>query len=127
MPKITKELSTWFDYPDDPYNGKVHVRLVKEGELSSIRERTSEVKTQFVKEFRQKETVFRLNGTKEAIAIAAIIGWENFYNEKDEKLECTEGNIRIMCMESGFLDFIDECLSILNDESTKTKEEEAKN
>lgn len=127
MPKITSEISTWFDYPDDPWGGRVHIRHLKEGELSSIRQRTSEIRTEYVQEFRQKEVSVRQTGLREAICIAAIKEWENFFDENDQQMKCTPGNIRIMCTEAGFFEFIDNCLDILEKEAAEKKETETKN
>lgn len=127
MPRITSEISMWFDYPDDPYGGRVHVRHLKEGELMNIRERTREMATTYVQEFRQKDVTVRQNGTSEAIAIAAVMDWENFIDEKDEPMKCIPGNIKKMCMEAGFFRFIEDCLDKLEKEASQRQEVEVKN
>lgn len=127
MPKVSSEISRWFDYPDDPYKGRVRVRLPKGGELQAIRERTTEGRAQHVKEFRQREVVIRQNGYREEVAVTATLEWENFLDENDKPLKCTPGNIRRMCMEDGYYDFIDECLAELEQEAKEKAEAESKN
>jgi hypothetical protein len=127
MPKIKSEISMWFPYPDDPYGGKVHVRLPKPGEAQAIREKAREMKVQYVKEFRQSETIIRMNGAREGIVLAAVKDWENFLDESDKPLKCTAENVRIMCLEDGFLDFIDECLAELEKVDKEKSEAASKN
>jgi len=127
MPKVKKELAMWFPYPDDPYEGKVHVRHLKAGEIAAIMERTRELKTTYVKEFRQSETAMRIVGAKVETSIAAIKGWENFIDEHDKPMECTPANIKIMCLEDDFLDFIDQCLKTLDDMAAEQDKAEQKN
>ena len=107
MPKITKEISDWFDFPDDPYHGRVLVRLPKPGEIESIRERAREMK------FKSDETVLRFSGMREAIAIIAVKDWEQFFDAEDQPLKCTPANVAVMCLEKGFLDFVDVCIADL--------------
>ena len=107
MPKITKEISDWFAYPDDPYNGRVLVRLPKAGEVDAIREKAREMRV------KSDETVLRFSGMREAVAMIAVKDWEQFFDADDQLLKCTPANIAIMCLEKGFLDFVDECIADL--------------
>jgi hypothetical protein len=127
MPRIAREISAWFEMPDDPFGGRVHVRLLKRAEVEAIMEKAREIKAVHVKEFRQTETSIRIHGAKTEITIAAVKDWENFFNEKDEALKCTPPNVRIMCLEDGFMDFVDRCLKALEDQEAKKREAELKN
>jgi hypothetical protein len=126
MPKIKKEIKDWFPYPDDPYNGRVLVRLPKPGEQEAIKERSREL---IVRTFRQtnEEMALRSTGSKEALAISSVSDWENFFDESDEPMKCTQANVKLMCKEAGFVDFIDECIAELEKRAAKKTEEEIKN
>lgn len=127
MPKIVKEISAWFDYPDDPLNGRVHIKYIKPGRRAAITERTSEIVTNYVREFRQSESSFRLNGTGEALAVEQVIAWENFFDENDKPMEANAVNIKKMCLESGFITFLNECQKILAEQAGEIQEKESGN
>ena len=121
MPKVKPEISDWFNCPDDPYNGRVEVRLPKPGEVDSIRERTREMA------IGQDSPVMRMSGTRASVIVAAIKKWENFFDAEDQPMRCTDANIKIMCNEAGFMDFIDECLAELEARAKAKADAEVKN
>jgi len=127
VPIIQKETQAWFDYPDDEFGGKALIRLPKGGELKSIREKTSEVATYAVKAFRETETVFRQRGHREAVAVAVVKDWQNFFDMEHKPLECNRANILMMCQETGFHEFIDECLAQLEKQAEEKAKAEVKN
>lgn len=125
MPKIKKEVKDWFDYPDDPFNGRALIRLPKPGEIESIKEKSREL---VVKEFRQAETLsIRATGVKEAIAVAAFLDWENFIDVDGEQMKCTKAHVLLMCKEAGFLEWMDDCLKELEERAHKEAKAELKN
>lgn len=119
MPKISKDISAWFDYPDDPLNGKVNVRLPKSGEVQSAVEKTMEIKYVWDEETQKAEPVIGRSGTKASIVQLAVLDWKNFFDANDKPMKCTPANIKAMCCEDGFAMFIDECVSKLEKEHLK--------
>ena len=117
MPKISREFSDWFEIPNDTYNGRVKIRLPKSGEQEQIKERCRELS------LAGGVPAVRLIGSRVALATAAIMDWENFFDADDNPLKCTPANVQIMCNEDGFLEFVDECMAEL--ESRKEELEKA--
>ena len=121
MPKIIADVQEWFDVKDDPYHGKVLVRLPKKGEMDQILERTREMT------IASDGPVVRMNGSRVAMACAAVKDWKNFIDENDEPLKCTKPNIERMCAENWFFGFVDNCLKELEAKAQKAIEDIEKN
>jgi len=113
MPKISKEISAWFDYPDDPQGGKVHVRLLKSGEFQLISEKTLEIRNTFNDETNQNEVTMARRGFRASVVVKSIKEWENFFDVEDKPMKCTPLNIKLMCCEDGFVEFIETCIEEL--------------
>jgi hypothetical protein len=122
MPKVKPEISDWFDCPDDPYKGRVQVRLVPSGESDLIKERTREMV------FTHGQPAIRMPDSKLEHTIAAVKQWENFFDADDKPLKCTPANVKLICENvDGFIDFIDECLVELEKRAQAKMEAEVKN
>ena len=119
MPKIKPDIDQWFDYPDDPYNGRVLVRLPRGGEVQRIVEQTTE--------YIAGPRVFRMNGTNEQIIKAAIKDWEHFYDGEDQVLKCTPANVEVMCRDAAFLKFVDTCMAELRQRKAEQDKADLKN
>ena len=122
MPKVKPEVSDWFDYPDDPYKGRVQVRLVPDGESTLIKNRNR------VMIFAQDKPAIGMGEAEIEIIIASVKNWENFFGLEDESLKCTPANVKRMCESvDGFIDFINECLIDLEARAKAKSEAEVKN
>ncbi len=133
MPKVKPIRSRWFDLPDDPLKGRVHVRLLKKAEVQAIVAQGIDSKT-IDKGFDDKgerlcETEIRVDNGKTAklLAVACVLGWENFLDEKDQPLECTPENIKLFILEDGFAAFLKDCREVLAKEAADAEEEARKN
>lgn len=122
MPKIKSDLKQWFDIPDDEYKGKILIRLPKGGEVEAIKERTREMIMG-----QDGDMIVRQRGTRESIIIAAVSDWSNFIDSEGEQLKCTAANIRVMCREDWFMEFVDGCLGDLEVIAKRNRESEQKN
>lgn len=133
MPKVARTHSRWFPVPNDQLNGKVHVRRLKEAEVQAIMDQVNDRKVidrgENTKGERQIEVELRTNTGQAAIklAVACVLGWENFFDEKDQPLDCTPDNVRLFAMEDGFTAFLKNCREVLTKEAAEAEEEARKN
>ena len=104
MPRITAEKKVWFDLPDDPDNGRVELRYLKDGDVQEVLNSVNVTETVFNKE--AKSTLTRLRQIESpaiAQAAAAIVDWENHLDENGQQLKCTPENVRRFLQEDGYL------------------------
>lgn len=134
MPKIANIEEMWFEYPEDSMEGSVLIRHLKEGEVQQIISRETETKTTFNIDTAKPETVVFQKNPVIALTIASIKAWKNFFDGKASKgnpngkpLPCSEENIRLFCLEDGFLNFISESREKLTEIIDKRKKDQEKN
>ena len=103
MPRISKPKEMWFEWPDDQLGGRILVRHLKEGDIVAIHSKCSSADTSYVDGNSASVTSRHDMGLeRELVAVAAIAGWENFFDESGKPLECTAAHKRLFAMEDGF-------------------------
>ncbi len=107
MPRLSKEFSVWFDYPDDPHGGKVEIRHIPPEELARIE---SEVNTTRLVagpgKMPEKETRTDTILDRKLTTDAAVKDWENFLDEEDKPMECSSENKHLWSCDMSFWLFV---------------------
>lgn len=92
MARLTSKKIVWFDIPGDEDNARVQIVHLKPGELQDIKAET----TRWVGKSQDSEFVTELEMKPEEqlrrVRIAAIVGWENFYDADGKMLSCNKEN-----------------------------------
>lgn len=133
MPKISKEVSAWFDYPDDPLGGKVEVRHLKKAKAQGIlgqamdQKVISRGKDASGEPLVESEIKVDNVKTNELLAVACVKAWENFQDEKGEVLPCNKDNIKRYAGEDGFIEFLVKCREDLAKQVKEQQEKALKN
>jgi len=139
MPKITKPNERWFPFPDDPLEGRVKIKHLSPGELAEISDESFKTRYNYKagkgkKAEKGKATELDVSVKQNPVAYRelpikkSIVDWENFFDEKDKKMECTPENIEKSIRQlDGFVNFIEECRKTLKKDIAKEKEGQAKN
>ena len=132
MPKISKPVDRWFPMPDDPLGGKILVHHLTPGETSDIFDQVLKHEVEYSKEGTEWRPVMRqVNDAKTdrlKTFCAAVIGWQNFFDEDDKPLECTDENkIKALRTIEGLGAFVNECRRQLSADIADEKKDQEKN
>lgn len=132
MARLTSKKVVWFPIPGDEDGAKLQILHLKPGDVQAIEAKTSRwlgrsQNKEFVTELELKPTE-QLKLTR----LAAIVGWEGFYDEAGVELICTDANKEMYLFNDPLLgkpakkfsEWIDEFRTTLADEM-KPQEEKA--
>lgn len=113
--KIVKLKTRVFECEGDKGGGKVSVKHLEPGEVFDIVDAVMSQRVEYIKDKDGQliPTFISENNPghdREETMVKAIAGWENFYDEDDNVLECTDEN-KIIALRKieGFAGFIARC------------------
>ena len=133
--RIKRPTERWFPMVGDPDDGKVLIKHLIPGEVQDISEKSMpkeyvydvdpEVKGKLI----PKMTIgMNTNLQREMTFSKCIKGWENFFDEAGDVLECTPENIIRASREiDGFNEFITDCQNTLEEEIKNERTVQEKN
>lgn len=133
MPKISNDLTRWFDYPDDPFGGRVEVLHLKKTLAQDLMGKGVDSKVIYRgtddggNRLLESETRVDNAKTRELLAVAVVMRWENFLGADGNPLDCTPDNVRLFSREDGFMDFLGDCRGVLAKEAVELEEAARKN
>jgi hypothetical protein len=128
MPRAYSPIKLWFNYPDDPCGGRIEVRHLSPREEEEIREKESPTKQILDDHGVRVESSKRTMHEEIELAVAAVVGWENFLDADGDQMACTARNVRRAAMQfDDFLLFVAECREKLATKVATDKEARIKN
>ena len=133
--RITKITERWFDVPNDPDNARLKIKHLSPGEIQDIFDKVFVQKIDYKKGKGKKaklEPIFSQKTDKkldrELTLTMAVVDWENFFDKKDNPLNCTPENIVRASREiEGFNELVSEFRETLAEDIAKEKEDQVKN
>ena len=133
--RIKRPTERWFPMVGDPDNGKVLIKHLTPGDVQDISDKSMpkeyvydvdpEVKGKLI----PKMTIgMNTNLQREMTFSKCIKGWENFFDEDGNVLECTPENVVRASREiEGFNEFITKCQKELEEAIKKERTVQEKN
>lgn len=113
--KIVKSKTRIFECEGDKGGGKVSIKHLEPGEISDIIDDVMSQRVEYTKgkDGQLMPTFISENNPRrdrEETMVKTIVGWENFYDENNNVLECTDEN-KIIALRKieGFAEFIAKC------------------
>ena len=131
--RIKRPTERWFPMVGDPDNGTVLIKHLTPGDVQDISDESMPKKYEYDADADGKlipKMTVGVNTTvqREMTFKACVVGWENFFDEEGNVLECTPGNIIRASREiDGFNEFISECQKTLADDIKKEATVQEKN
>ncbi len=133
--RLKKYKSVWFDLPESLSGdgARIEIQYLNEGKHSALKGKISPIKESMVfkkgekKPFVETSRVLNPATTLLLTAVAYIKNWENFLDEEGKQLSCNDKNKKLFAMENGFMDFVRECIELVNQKYEPEEKEEAPN
>ena len=129
--RIRKPTSRWFKVPGDPDNAEIKIKALAPGDRFKIYDAAFNQELVYngpgdghpsFKQTTDKEKD-RLETAK-----AAVVDWKNVFDLDDQPLECTPENIvKAVNGIDGFMAFIRECMTRLDEDLADEKKDQEKN
>jgi cation transport regulator ChaB len=131
--RISKPIERWFDIENDPDKTRLKIKHLLPGETQDIFDKVFVQKVDYKKGKKGKlepnfsqETDKKLD--RELTLAAVVVGWENMFDDKGNKLECTPENvIRVSREIEGFTDLVNGFKEILANDIKEEQESQKKN
>lgn len=125
MPRATKKIRQWFDWPGDPDGAKAEFVLLTDQDLTVIQDRARKTRAVSSQATAGMEIEVATDSAllRKETAIKATAAWAGFFDEEGKEMECNEQNKEFWSCNSGFMAFLSECQEKLRDVAA---EEEAK-
>ncbi|MDH4319952.1 MAG: hypothetical protein OEV73_00485 [Desulfobulbaceae bacterium] len=129
MPKIIKPREMWFEWPEDPFGGRILVRHLKAGDTAGIHSQCMSAVNSYDAELNTVEVTQRHDLAKERqlTCQAAVVDWENFMGEDGKPMKCDKAGKQAFAMEDGFFSQLQAFRGQLSDLVDKEEEEAIKN
>ena len=121
--RIEKAVERWFEVPEDKDKARVKIKHLKPGEIQDIIDEVmvQEIVYKRPKDGEEVEGVIRQQNNRkldrEKTVLAAVVGWEKFFDLEGKKMGCDEANVlRAIRMIDGFADFVADCRKQLSED-----------
>ena len=126
--RIFKEVVEWFDLPNDPDKARIKIKYLNAGEAQEIIAKSRKLQFDISADEAQSahmvpDEILLRNKT----ACARIVDWENFYDDKGNKLECNDRNKVWFSQQDGFMEILKDLTEKIDKVVEKEKEKEEKN
>jgi len=131
--RITRPTERWFPMVGDPDNARVLIKHLTPGDVQDISEESMPKKYEYDADEDGKLVPRMTVGMntvlqREMTFKACIKGWENFFDEDGNVLECTPENVVRASREiEGFNEFITDCQKTLEEEIKAERTVQEKN
>lgn len=103
--KLTTEKRIWFDIPGDTDGGRVELLNLKDGDMQETINAVTYTENVY-RDGRQMIRVRHKPSIARALAAAAIVDWNNHFDEQGNPLPCTPENVNRFLAEDGYLQAI---------------------
>lgn len=103
MPRVIQPVTMWFDLKNDPDGGRLEIQSLSPDQVAEIEDQVVTVRRYWDMETEREVPERRINTNqdKRLTFAAAVVGWENFFNEDGEPMDCTEANKQKWAMDKG--------------------------
>jgi len=131
--RIKRPKERWFPCVGDPDKARVLIKHLTPGEIQDLTDETMPQKIEYEQDDEGNmvpnfSMVPKRKEEREQTLVLAVKGWENFFDENEKPLDCTEENIIRASREiDGFNEFIAECRNTLAKDIEKEKAGQEKN
>lgn len=133
MPRIKPKLTRWFDIPNDPLQGRLLVPHLDAGDLQAIAAKTVDSKMISKGQNDQGERLIEVEvrtdhlKSREMTAVAGVLDWENHLDAEGKPMKCTAENKRLFSRDPEWMEFLNQCLAVLAQETAEAEEAARKN
>jgi len=96
--KIQKELSEWFEIPDDPDEASMHIKYLMPGKQRAIRAKAFNATYHQTVGKKKLESKVKIDNDLmvEKMFMESVIGWKNINDENGEELHCSPKHKKII-------------------------------
>ena len=129
MPRLTKKLSMWFDYPNDADGGRVEITNLDEQDTAAITAMAIVHRTVYdagMKKPVQEQSFDHLADRQETCA-RSVQSWENFFDADGQAMPCTDAAKRQWACSNEFMAFVNDCRRIVTEAAREAVEQQIKN
>jgi len=129
MPRQRKKLKMWFDYPDDPDNGKLEICNLDSQDIAAITAAAVQHRTVYDTETRttRPEQIFHPLLDRQETAVRCITDWQDFYDEDGKPMPCTAANKRQWACDATFMTFVNKSRQIVDEKFAEAQADLTKN
>ena len=130
---ISKVIERWFDVPNDPDKSRLKIKHLNPGEIQDIFDQVYKQEVEYVKgekgkmepRFSQKNN---LKLDRKLTFTSVVVAWENMFDNKDQKMKCTPGNVERAYKEiEGFAEMVNGFKATLAADIKEEREDQKKN
>ena len=129
MPRATRKTSMWFDYPDDPDQGRVEISNLDAEDIAAINEASTTTRTAYDFEAMKpvKEQLYsNLKDRQETVA-RSVTDWENFYDQAGEEQPCSDKAKRAWACDDIFMAFVNSSRLLVEKAAAEARKQKTKN
>ena len=131
--RISKVTERWFTVPNDPDKSRLKIKHLLPGEAQDIFDQVFKQKVDYQKGKEGKmEPKFSQESDpkldRKLTFTSVVVGWENMFDDKGQKMKCTPENIERAYKEiDGFSELVNEFKAILAADIKQEQEDQKKN
>lgn len=129
MPRATKRVKQWFDWPGDPDGAKAEFVLLTDQDLTEIQDKARKTRAVSSRATSGMEIEVATDGSvmRRETALRATCAWEGFFDADGKPMECNDQNKEFWSCNAGFMAFLSECQAKLKEAADAEEAEARKN
>lgn len=111
MPRATKRVKQWFDWPGDPDGAKAEFILLTDQDLTEIQDKARKTRAVSSRATLGMEIEVATDNAmiRKETAIKATCAWDGFFDADGKPMACNDENKEFWSCNSGFMAFLSEC------------------
>ena len=129
MPRATKRVKQWFDWPGDPDGAKAEFVLLTDQDLTEIQDKARKTRAVSSRATLGMEIEVATDSSimRRETALRATCAWEGFFDADGKPMECNDQSKEFWSCNAGFMAFLSECQEKLKEVADAEEAEARKN